>query len=207
MKLDKYGLVVRDNGDTGDSMAETARMVILLTDVYPSGLYLFVTVKGYKRHPESPWPESDMSNDQYLPWLLAVGGWPGKGYYIPGTRTLMQPATIAVKRQWWTVLNWLNVVQGWLLALPFRWSDDESEGRGFRSSKNKVQDYLNMIVIWYFLKQHGKRATLPRPARECYWAVWRYYARGHDPEPDSKWLRRIYFNALKEAYIRERGLQ
>lgn len=200
MKLDHFNLVVRENGDTGDSMAETSRLSILIKhrDVR---LWRFETPKGYKRHPDSPWPESDMSNDQYLPWLLAtrIGGYDA-WVFIPGTRTLMQPATIAVKNKWWTVLNWLNIVQGWLLALPFRWSDDESEGRGFRSSKNKVQDYLNMIVIWYFLKQNGKRATLPRPARECYWAVWRYYARGHDPEPDSKWLRRLYFNALKGGY-------
>lgn len=208
MKLDRFNLVVRDNGDTGDSMAETSRLAILTRSYDDNALYRFITPDGYKRHPDSPWPESDMSNDQFLPWLLAVGGWSRNAWiFIPGTRTLMQPATIAAKLKWWTVLNWLNIVQGWLLALPFRWSDDESEGRGFRSSKNKVQDYLNMIVIWYFLKQHGKRATLPRPARECYWAVWRYYARGHDPEPHSKWLRRRYFNVLATAYIRERGLQ
>ena len=103
------------------------------------------------------------------------------------------------------MLALVNRVQGWLLSLPFRWSDDDSEGHGFRSSKNKVQDYLNMIAIWKFLRLIGMNPTLPRPARECYWAVWRYYARGNDIEPNSKWIRRAYFNSLKEAYLEERS--
>lgn len=207
MRIDDLGLVVRENGDTGDSMAETARMRLLEPwTVRLSAMFHFVTNDGFKRHPRSPWPESDMSNDQLVPWLLTVWqaeGFPGR-LFIPGTRTLMQPATIAIVRRWWRVLNWLNIVQGWLLTLPFRWSDDESEGRGFRSSRLKVQDYLNMIVIWWFLRTNGHRATLPRPARECYWAVWRYYARGGDPEPHSKWIRRAYFETLKIAYKEER---
>ena len=202
MKLDHYKLIVRENGDTGDSMAETWRARVLgFIPTY--WLYnIWRTEKGYKRHPDSPWPESDMSNDQILPMLLGEWYAPPSDFkkawfFIPGTRTFMQPAVYAIKWRSLRLLQFINWVQGLLLALPFRWSDDDSEGHGFRSSKNKVQDYLNMIVIWHFLNKQGVKAKLPRPARECYWAVWRYYARGNDPEPNSKWVRRLYFNALK----------
>lgn len=204
MKLDHYELVVRENGDTGDSMAETCRVCLLADESIQLRTHWFTTPFGLVRHPDSLWPESDMSNDQFIPLLMADGllwVYVAKPLlFIPGTKTLLQPAAFAlVWRQWW-LLRLCNWVQGLLLALPFRWSDDDSEGHGFRSSKNKVQDYLNMIVIWHFLNQRGVKAKLPRPARECYWAVWRYYARGKDPEPNSKWVRRLYFEALKTPY-------
>lgn len=209
MKVDKTGSIVRDNGDTGDSMAETSRAVVFRPWRLDLLLGQFRTEKGFKRHPMSKWPEADMSNDQLVPWLMATmtfswwGTLPKFGLYIPGTKTLLQPAAIAIVwKQWW-LLDLLNRAQGLLLALPWRWSDDDHEGRGIRSSSGKVQDYLNMIVIWHFLQRRGYHfAKLPRPPRECYWAVWRYYARGGDPEPNSKWIREMYFNVLVEEWKR-----
>lgn len=213
MKYDENNCLIRDAGtwpgNCGDSAADTARLAIMGST--KGDLRQFIYANGFLRHPSlhSTWGGiADFSNDQLVPLMLAriLEKKPiDKAIRFPfifGTKTLAQPAVYAILwRQWW-LLDLMNRAQGFLLGLPFRWSDDESEGMGFRSSIDKVQDYLNMIAIYVFLKKIGyQQARLPRPLNECVDALILYRTGKVDPEPNWEWEMQFYLSAIGSQVV------
>lgn len=78
MKHDKYGLLVSEiwpegaSGNVEDSMANTCRKGLLrpnLNEILAVKEHL-ITDTGYRRHPESESPESDLSWDQATPFYM-----------------------------------------------------------------------------------------------------------------------------------------
>jgi len=159
----------------------------------------FISNSRLVRHPSLAsvpgWDANDTSDDQRLPWLMAdllryqhpdhphdlIAG---EGKSI-GVRFLRSGN--------YRLLNLANIVQGWIFKLKFRIAD----GGKIERSEGKVQDYLNMICIYLFLRKKGKWATLPRPKEECLAAVRKYYLEGDDWEPNSQWIVDLYQKALK----------
>lgn len=220
MKIDSWGCFVREKypegekANLGDSCGDTCRAYVLgfSNPHLENGVYsTFRDYQndGYLRHPKlmnvKGWDSRDFTNDMLVPYAMATYLWStnffrmmsrDNGLFIKGTWKLLQPAAWALLNEKWWLLNKLNVFQGWLLGLPFRWSDDEHEGWGFRSSKGKVQDYLNLVAIFVFLKRIGQPATRPRLIDECLAAVKLYRTGPADFEPNSEWEFEIYRNAL-----------
>lgn len=225
MKFDKYGLLVREKlrepgheiANLGDSCADTCRYAILTGELKTVPFQSFAVahrgLRGFVRHPllldlpgREDWGVKGFTNDQLVPLLMCEalhGSWFGAllrispPLFIPGTTKIIQPAVYTILfRQWW-LLDLMNHIQGWLIALPFRWSDDKSEGTGFRSSKGKVQDYLTMICTTIFLCRLGRKAKLPRPVDECLEAVRLYRQGAKDYEPNAEWEIKVYEDALK----------
>lgn len=214
-----------EKANLGDSAADTCRAYVLglrkkdgQEIANGSNPYIpFLTEKGMLRHPDlygvKDWDEKDFTNDQLVPLLLAAYlssseylkfkrfrilavDW---CIFIRGTWKLLQPAVYAILYEQWWLLKLFNDFQGFLLSLPFRWSDDE-RNRGLSSSEGKVQDYLNMIVISYFLYEIGHSVSLPRPAEECAKAVDLYRHGVEDFEPNAEWEVALYWKALDELH-------
>lgn len=217
----------------GDALADTCRFMLLDSPWGFSGAMIYfkqnggvnwpprmsgsISGTGYLRHPSlhgvKGWDQKDMTNDQLVPFMLYLWIYNHTSFYllakenrffIKGTKKLCQPAVWAIRHQNWWLLNKLNLFQGWLLGLPFRWSDDETEGSGFRSSSGKVQDYLNMIAITFFLFRIGEPTRLPRPVQECIAAVTKYRHDPKDFEPNAEWEIQLYTDAIN--LLKERGL-
>lgn len=216
MKYDNLNCVIRERyadghlANLGDSCAETSRLVIL-GDYYKSnGLFHFLSpfTTGYLRHPQlagvDGWNEADFSNDQLLPFLMALDlRYPVTGSQvrrdclidggvIPGTKTKIQLATGFLLSRSYRLLNIVNIVQGALLLLPFRVAD----GGKIERAEGQVQDYLNMIATYVYLRRRGVWATLPASRERCMKAVRKYYLEGEDAEPNADWIVRAYENAL-----------
>ena len=83
------------------------------------------------------------------------------------------------------------------MGLSFRWSDDEHEGPGFKSSEGKVQDYPNMICTHLFLTILGYGGKFPRPVDECINAIRLYRQGPKDFEPNADWEIELYANAIE----------
>jgi hypothetical protein len=228
MKFDQYGCLVREAprepgheiANLGDSASDTCRLYIVGHDwmaypLDPFQLFSGYANYGFVRHRDlvrvEGWDHKDFTNDQLVPLMMAQFdfGYIRKdhvldGVYIRGTKKLAQPAVYAILyRQWW-LLNLMNHIQGWLLGLPFRWSDDKSEGAGLRSSKGKVQDYPTMIATTVFLNRVGYKARLPRPAKECIEALEAYRFNPKDFEPNAEWEIDIYRKAIND--LKTKGL-
>ena len=231
MRFDQYGCLVREASrppgheiaNLGDACADTCRLFIVsrkwMNDYHePISVFAALGRKGWLRHPElyeipgkEDWGTRGFSNDQLVPLMMAQllywnlrEDWTKylSGPFIKGTWKLAQPAVYAILyRQWW-LLNIMNHIQGWLLGLPFRWSDDKSEGIGFRSSKGKVQDYPTMICTTVFLNKIGYKARLPRPAKECIEALEAYRFNPKDFEPNAEWEIEHYRRAISELEAR-----
>lgn len=223
MKYDRFTALVREKdlppehqkANLGDSCAETCRAIVLGAD--KGGWGNFITSKGYIRHPdlanEGPaWDERDFSNDQFLPLLMVM--LMDKFYSqvfditqnknktkIYGTNTILSAGCWALLRKQFWLLNLVNIVQGWIFSIPYRWSDSEEAKKKFwrvERSEGESADYLNYIVTYVFLKKMGKWATLNRPKEECLQKVKAYYLLGHDFEPNSEWIVDLYEKALNE---------
>lgn len=209
----------------GDSCADTCRLFIVGGQIpnselpdWPVQRFRDPNWKGWLRHPDlyalpgkEDWGTKGFTNDQLVPLLmaqyLASPPWVRPDLFvsmgfIKGTWKLAQPAVYAILwRQWW-LLDLMNRAQGFLLGLPFRWSDDESEGPGFKSSKGKVQDYLNMVAIYVFLKKIGySKARLSRPLNECVEALILYRTGKLDPEPNWEWEMQFYLSAIGSQVV------
>lgn len=195
MRVDQYGCLVREGVDfpgcVGDSMAETARSLILGFKTQDLHLHPFETSRGFVRHPEAPiqWREQDCSNDQLLPWLLA-SNLNGRKYiyrdwFIPGTNTLLNPGTFAAIRGWYNVLEKVNFAQSLIFGFPYRLSDDFS---GIEKMATSSADYLNFACTHVALKKMGIATKLHRPKSEVMAKVQSYYAN----EPNSDWLIALY---------------
>jgi hypothetical protein len=211
-KFDELGCMIRerypkgDKANLGDSCAETSRMLLLGNSYDYSVLRnFFSTSVGYLRHPSlsgvAGWDEADFSNDQLVPWLMALDlHYPDhaakvrreSSAKIAGTNTPVQLATRFLISKSYRLLNLANIAQGLLLALPFRFGD----GGKLESSAGQVQDYLNMICIYVFLKRTGRWATLPRSREACMRAVTKYYLEGADAELNSEWIVNAYAEAI-----------
>ena len=214
MKFDKDGCLVREKyspgspGNCGDSCAETSRASILKHPADYRGLMFFIeSDKGYLRHPSlfSMWGGiTDFSNDQFIALLMAMDIYYQSSarsmrsrnrWKILGTKTWLSVGSWALVCEWYWLLNAANIVQGWLLGLSFRWSDDGD----IEKSEGQVQDWLNFIVIYVYLKRRGKWATLNRSVADCLRAVHTYYLEGKDAEPNSQWLFELYQNELEKT--------
>ncbi len=223
MKFDDFGLLVREKprdpgheiANLGDSCADSCRWAILsqfIGEPFRINLWLFQDDNvGYLRHPtlanKEGWNNRDVTNDQYVPLMMAACllDWhifarmkKDVGFFIPGTRKITHPAIFAIKYKQWWALALMNKIQGWLLTWSFRWSDDEHEGAGFKSSKGKVQDYPTMIATTVFLNKIGYKARLPRPAKECIEALEAYRFNPKDFEPNAEWEIDIYRKAIND---------
>lgn len=205
----------------GDSCADTCRLFIVGGQIpnselpdWPVQRFRDPNWKGWLRHPDlhaipgkEDWGTKGFTNDQLVPLLMAQylesPAWVRPDLFvsmgfIKGTWNLAQPAVYAILwRQWW-LLDTMNRIQGRLLGLSFRWSDDKSEGTGFRSSKGKVQDYPTMICTTVFLNRIGYKAKLPRPADECMAAIVKYRQDPADFEPNAEWEIELYRRAILE---------
>lgn len=227
MKFDQYECLVREKypegekANLGDACAETCRLFIIggfATRQNFVTTFASIGWQGWLRHPllqgVPDWGTEDFTNDQLVPLMMAQTlqdpAWMRRDLFthfgfIKGTWKLAQPAVYAILGKHWWLLDRLNRAQGFFLGLPFRWSDDESEGAGFKSSSGKVQDYLNMIAIYVFLKRIGYKAKLPRPMTECLQAVETYYLKGPDIEPNSEWIIAAYAKELWDLETRTPG--
>lgn len=230
MKFDHHGCLVREAprptgneiANLGDSCADTCRFFIVggfipesQNSNWPVERFRAAFWKGWLRHPDlfdvKGWDHEDFTNDQLVPLLLAqylaAKEWVRPDLFvnfgfIKGTWKPVQPAVYAILYRKWWFLNFLNLVQGFLLGLPFRWSDDESDGPGFKSSKGKVQDYLNMVAIYVFLKRIGySKARLPRPLNECVEALILYRTGPVDPEPNWQWEIQQFISAIGSQVV------
>ena len=201
MKFDSLGCIVREKypeghpGNLGDSLAETARYAIL-NGVNSVLLGLFWTSIGFLRHPNSIWREQDTSADQVLPLVLArtmLSVHLGPRILIPGTKTIMSAGLWAAWHHHYRLLNVVNIVQGWLFNLSWRIAD----GGKIERSEGKVQDWLNYICVYVWLRDHGRWATLNQSRDRCMKAVRKYYLEGDDWEPNAQWIVDMYDQALK----------
>lgn len=230
MKFDHYGALVREKprpegheiANLGDSCSDTCRIYMMghkwMADPFdPAMLFSAPGKAGFLRHPDlanvQGWNAPDFTNDQLIPLMMAQDIYWGmrshkikwlSGPFIRGTWKLAQPAVYAILwRQWW-LLGLMNRIQGRLLGLSFRWSDDKSEGTGFRSSKGKVQDYPTMICTTVFLNRIGYKARLPRPAQECIEALEAYRFNPKDFEPNAEWEIELFRKAID--LLKQKGL-
>lgn len=201
MKFDSLGCLVREKyepghpANLGDSCAETARYELLSGDSCVS-LGKFWTSIGFLRHPNSIWREKDTSSDQVLPLVLERTMLPvhlGPRILIPGTKTIMSAGLWAAWHKHYRLLNMVNIVQGWLFNLSWRIAD----GGKLERSEGKVQDWLNYLCVYFWLRDHGHWATLNQSKERCMKAVRKYYLEGPDQEKNSEWIVELYEKALK----------
>ena len=204
MKFDELGCLIRQKypdghiANLGDSCAETARASIL-GDLRAHSLWRFRVWIGYVRHPSlanvSGWDHTDFSNDQFLPLIMAkaaFGYTQSPSVLIPGTNTIVSAGVLCIMlRQYW-LLNVVNIIQGWLFNLKWRVADDGNLER----QDGQVQDWLNYLCTYVFLRRIGKWATLNQPKERCMKAVRKYYLEGDDFEPNSQWIVDLYSKAL-----------
>lgn len=217
MKFDRLGCLIREKyqpewhpGNIGDSCYYTGHYLILSGDTSVSLSQFLAEPKGYYRHPELPKnPELDwggpdrFSGDQFVPLVLATLlkgynlrciGITGTEWRIPGTKILLTPASWALIRGHYRLLNLFNMIQGLVLLIPWRWSDSKKTLE--RTSGSSV-DYLSMIVIWHFLKTQGHWSWLAASKETCCDKVLTYYQTGADPEPNSDWFVELYLRLLR----------
>lgn len=206
MKYDSTDSLIREKyppghiANLGDACAETARAKIL--GERRGSISQFVTETGFLRHPKlagvAGWDVKDFSNDQLLALLMATRLNSGvewvyaDGPCIRGTKTKLSIGSWAAVNKHYRLLNLANIVQGWIFKFPYRFGDDGK----LEKSEGKVQDYLNAICIYVYLRKLGKWATLPAPREKCLAAVRKYYLEGKDFEPNSAWLVELYERAL-----------
>lgn len=212
MKPDQLGALVRERyqqghpGNYGDSMAETARYALLTgAQQQIDALNVFETEIGYLRHPDVAglWPESDTSNDQFVPWLMALDLFmpvyaervrnDNKGRLkLKGSNAYLQLGSIALIYKSDLLLLLVNLLQGLLLMLPWRIKDDG----GIERHEGQVQDYLNLVCIHVYLKTRGRYSLLPCKKSVALSAIKRYYLEGSDAEPYSEFIVQAYEEAL-----------
>lgn len=212
MRADKLGALVRQRysdghpGNYGDSMAETARYALLTgAQAQIDALNVFETEVGYLRHPDVAglWPESDTSNDQFVPWLMALDLFmpmfaervrnDNKGRLrLKGSRATLQLGSIALIYKSDLLLLLVNLLQGLLLLLPWRIKDDG----GIERHEGQVQDYLNLVCIHVYLKTRGRISMLPCKKSVALSAIKKYYLEGPDTEPNAQWIVDAYAKEL-----------
>lgn len=194
-------------GNLGDSAAETARAYVL-GHIEPGVDFMRFKgpTTGFVRHPKLAqvygWDEQDFTGDQFVALWMAfyLENGPPPPYptvdvrlwKVPATDKWLTPAAWCLVRGHHRALNVLNMVQGLLFKFSFRWND---EGH-LESSKGKVQDWLNYICIYVFLKRINAWATLNQDVFKCIDAVETYYLRGDGKEPNSQWIVDLYKKAL-----------
>lgn len=200
MKFDELGCLIREKyeaghpANLGDSCAETARHVILSGE--PRPLSQFVTSAGFLRHPNSIWREDDTSADQVLP-LILCRPWYAKGFriLIPGTMTIMSAGLWAAWHKHYRLLNVVNIVQGWLFTIEWRVAD----GGKVEPIEGQVQDWLNYLFVYFWLRDNGHWATLNQSKERCMKAIRKYYLEGPDAEPNGAWIVDLYERAFKSG--------
>lgn len=214
MKPDQLGALVRERyplghpGNYGDSMAETARYALLTgAQAQIDALNIFETELGYLRHPDvgGLWPESDTSNDQFVPWLMALEVHmpmfaervrkENKGRLrLKGSNAYLQLGSLALIYKSDLLLLLVNLLQGLLLLLPWRIKDDG----GIERHEGQVQDYLNLVCIHVYLRKRGKYSYLPCKKAVALAAIKKYYLEGPDAETYSEFIVQAYEDALYE---------
>jgi hypothetical protein len=192
MYIDNFKTVVLEQctwpGSIGDSMAETARLSILLDFLgLPNdlGLSAFITPTGYVRHPTAPehdekgesWRETDMVSDQCLPWFVAEGAMRKdemrERIKANGWRTGNGDPVSPI---FWAELKgytWLRVIflliQLLLFNLAFRWSDANN---AFEETSDSSCDYLNFIIVSLYAPKWFRKLcpeeTLKQKVRSYY---------------------------------------
>lgn len=208
MVRDEYGLILSETspppGCYGDSMAETARWLVL-TGETSDELYHFVTPTGYVRHPKSPWREDAMVTDQLLPFYLAappelrvkikddvrVAGW------RTGNGTFVSPMFYGVLVGSPTLTALALLGQAAIFKVPFRWSDSK---KAFESSAESSADYLNwfMALIWLYQQSRWlSRLVMRTVSAERLIERVRHYYR---PEPRAEQLIELYEKRVGQLY-------
>lgn len=181
----------------GDSCAESSRYVILDN---PPTIWLpsfVVPGQGYVRHPSlrnlEGWGVSDFSNDQALPYLMAldlVDPIAASAFRrqnrikLMGTKTYVSIGVWALVRKQYWLLNIANIVQGLLFNVKYRIGDEFK----VEKSEGQVQDWINYAITYIFLKKIGNKATLNQPVEKVMAAIRKYYLEGPDAEPNSHWI-------------------
>lgn len=219
MKFDDLGLMIMEHvahpGSIGDSCAETARHQILVLAargelLVETPLRKFITESGYLRHPTSPWREDDFSNDQALPLLMAfdLSGLTSDAermrsrsrFRIFGSKAIMSAGMFALVHRWFWILNLVNVIQGLLFMIPWRWSDDDRlKGKiwKFERSQGSSADWLNFAITFIYLRLMAKRATMIQPRHRILAKVKDYYR----VEPNPEWISGLYDEALRKTQV------
>lgn len=207
MKYDSLGCIVREKyepghpANLGDSCAETCRAYLLGDENGALTRFYFPFFIKFYRHPDLKdtigWDAADFSNDQMLPFLMALNlkfrMTIPFSLTIPGTKTIVSIGVLALMLKQYWLLNVANIIQGWLFNLKWRVGD----GFKIERSDGQVQDWLNYICTYVFLKRIGHWATLNQSRDRCMKAVRKYYLEGPDWEPNSQWIVDMYEQALK----------
>lgn len=206
-QFDDNFLIITDEGTPGalgDSCAETARYAILKG--HPVGVWSdFRTNIGYLRHPDSIWREDDTSSDQLVPYLIVLD--------LQNEKDLLQEARSRLKwtnankhiasvglmllsRNWLTTLSIVNLIQGFIFKVPFRWNDGS---RSIERTEKTSADYLNWFIIAVYLKRKkvpfsglAKKVVTKEKLLE---RVNNYYS-----NPDAAWIVQAYEAAIPEVY-------
>lgn len=212
VKFDDRRCLVREKyqpwnhwANLGEAMAETSRHRILEpTSIGDLAQFINPDGPGFVRHwllkDVAGWDESDVSGDAFFAYAMArrLAGNPiVLPWYvtkIPGTDKRMTPACWCLIHEFDGALNVCNRIQGNLFDASVRWSDDLEQ---FEVDESKVQDWLNFIACYLFLKAIGKTATLTQSAEKCLAAIRKYYLEGPDAEPNSQFIVQLYERNLR----------
>lgn len=211
MHYDGLGCLVRETeypGNVGDSMAETSRKAILDIVNFEEGIFpqnSFETKNGFVRHMDSPWREDDMSSDQMLPYILTRRllnrTISEKWLKIPGTTKTVSPGVYFAVRENWYGLSIVNMLQGFLFKIPYRWSDDDRlKGKLWKLEKSSGSsaDYLNYVAVLCFLKRMNVWFYNPVSKQKMLEKITDYYQNGSDPEKNSQWIIDSYRRAIEK---------
>jgi len=223
MILDKNGLIImeQDNtlaGNTGDSCAETSRMVTLqmiLGLPIKSNTSLFLTNNGVTRYP-STWAPSDTSSDQVIPLLPALST-AGRlivlhQVYSAGIRTgngelatwpLICQLMRSIETKGQTADDLCLVLQALVFILPIAFNPQATINplTWFIRNVNQTANYLNFINMLAFAKMQNPTILSKLAMKLCKQstalaAVQSYYK----PEPNSQWLIDLYIQALPKIW-------
>lgn len=226
MYLDANGLVVLEQsafpGNTGDSCAETSRLVtlqILLGDDIHSELHLFIVSGGIIRYPDSPWGITDTSSDQVSPLIVAtaltdlsltktITNILEENHLRTGNGDIVTPGLLAnleraENHRFLWFMDLTNLLQALIFKLPLTWNPSATINpkTWLISSKTQSSGYLNWINNLAFAKIKGdtwpnklaKKLIKKEKALEM---VRNYYA----PEQNSAWLLTLYSSALEKIW-------
>lgn len=192
MYLDAYHVIRMEQnempGAVGDSCAETGRyahLKMLLSEyevLSEVDLTVFITDKGYIRHPEVPedWKEKDFSGDQAVPLYLAFArAGMAQGHemrqrlksngYKTGNGDYISIGFFAKLKELQWLQNLSTLAQGLIFKLPYRYSESK---KGLEKTEGSSADYLNWLHLAVYtpkwLRKIVSKDTLKQKVREYY---------------------------------------
>lgn len=145
-------------GNIGDQCANTSRSEVL-NPINTQRLSQFLTPTGFVRSPDAPpgWRESDFSDDQLLPLIMAdesIISTARKRLPIKsGNGFLHNPLTFAILwGQHWLANIVLRLQYFLMTKVPWRWDDGK---KAFVSTADMTCDWLNWFVTCVYLKRNS----------------------------------------------------